>query len=67
MRLNIKWISVAPSIEPHSWNPTDPEDPNYGWREVDAAVARIAEESFVPVLMIFTAPSWATFEGTLRP
>lgn len=59
MRVQVQWAAVAPQREPAHWNPEDPNDPNYEWARTDLAVTRIVEEGFTPVLMFFTAPSWA--------
>ena len=64
-RVQVAWVSVAPTDRPGSFNPRDPADPSYRWTQVDAAVREAAGRNLAVVLMIFAAPSWA--EGAGNP
>nr|MBA3867063.1 hypothetical protein [Solirubrobacterales bacterium] len=55
----LRWAVVAPSIEPKSWTPEDPADPNYEWSFTDAWVTHAVEAGLTPVLQIRSAPPWA--------
>jgi hypothetical protein len=58
-RVILFWRSIAPSIEPGSWDPTDPQDPNYNWSEFDRQI-RLARNAGLQVLAsIYQAPEWA--------
>jgi hypothetical protein len=58
-RVILFWRFIAPSTEPESWDPTDPEDPNYNWSEQDDAI-RFARNAGLKVLAsIYLAPAWA--------
>jgi hypothetical protein len=58
-RVILFWRMIAPEVEPASWDPTDPEDPNYNWAQFDDAI-RFADNAGVEVLAsIYLAPEWA--------
>lgn len=58
-RVIISWAAVAPDVQPETWDPTDPEDPNYDWTEYDAAIQRASNAGLNVLASIFRAPSWA--------
>jgi hypothetical protein len=58
-RVILFWGRIAPETEPESWDPTDPEDPNYNWSQFDDAV-RFADNAGLKVLAsVYLAPEWA--------
>jgi hypothetical protein len=59
VRIPLDWPDTAPVAQPASWNPGDPADPAYRWRDTDLAVARAVEAGLVPVLQVDGVPRWA--------
>ncbi|HET8566503.1 MAG TPA: hypothetical protein VFL77_08530 [Solirubrobacterales bacterium] len=59
------WPQVAPKKEPPHWDPSDPADPHYDWRAVDAWVTAAVRQGLEPVLQVSGAPPWA--EGCAVP
>jgi hypothetical protein len=58
-RVIIFWRFVAPPVEPESWDPTDPRDPNYDWSSIDQQM-ELADEAGVKTLaLVYLAPEWA--------
>lgn len=53
------WPQVAPEEEPLNWDPSNPADPHYDWRQVDAWVTAAVAQGLVPVLQVSGAPGWA--------
>ncbi len=58
VRLTIGWTEVAPREEPEHWNPEDPNDSHYWWREADSEVSNAVAAGLIPVVTITDAPSW---------
>ena len=58
VRIIVPWWIIAPSHEPSSWNPEDPQDPSYDWAGTDLAVTRVVEAGFTPMLLLDGAPPW---------
>jgi len=59
LRVVIPWRAVAPRNKPDSWNPSDPSDPAYDWRETDERISKAAAAGFVPFALVTEAPAWA--------
>ncbi len=55
----VRWSQIAPALEPESWNPRDPSDPNYDWSRIDAWVVNAVSAGLTPLLQIYYAPTWA--------
>lgn len=55
----LRWAVVAPEQQPASWNPSDPNDPNYDWSFTDAWVRNAVAAGLTPVLQVRSAPRWA--------
>lgn len=55
----LRWGRVAPNSQPGSWNPADPNDPNYDWEEIDTWVVNAVNAGLVPVLQVRGTPLWA--------
>lgn len=64
VRLNVYWDTIAPSVRPENFDPTDPADPAYDWGLLDQALKSARANRLTPMLMAFLAPSWA--EGPNR-
>lgn len=58
VRIPLYWAATAPEKQPASWQPTDPNDPNYNWGESDNAVNAATAAGLVPVLLVDGAPAW---------
>jgi hypothetical protein len=58
-RIIINWALVAPDTEPESWDPTDPDDPNYDWSEYDFAIGNATDAGLRVLASIYKAPAWA--------
>jgi hypothetical protein len=59
VRLTAIWSSVAPKVEPAVWDPTNPADPNYDWKTLDAAVLRAKARRLDIYVTVLGAPKWA--------
>jgi hypothetical protein len=59
LRVVIPWRAVAPRKQPANWNPADPADPAYDWRETDERFTKAAAAGFTPFALVTEAPSWA--------
>jgi len=55
----LKWWDVAPRTLPASWNPEDPNDPHYNWKEADHWVVNAVAAGLTPILQVRGAPKWA--------
>ncbi len=55
-RLDVLWSLVAPTRPDR---PTDPGDPAYRWERADAAMQGFARLGMTPILVAYSAPSWA--------
>ncbi len=58
-RVIINWDLVAPEVEPESWDPTDPDDPNYDWSEFDFAIGNATDAGLRVLASVYKAPDWA--------
>jgi hypothetical protein len=63
--LDVDWAGVAPAKPRAGFNPSDPADPAYDFRNVDYAVRALASQGLSVALMSTIAPAWA--EGSGRP
>jgi hypothetical protein len=59
VRLAVSWEATAPTRRPAGFNPTNPGDPAYRWRALDALVTRARANGLSPVILVFGAPHWA--------
>lgn len=55
----VRWHQIAPVVEPESWNPRNPDDPNYDWSAIDTWVTNAVAAGLTPLLQIYYAPDWA--------
>lgn len=58
-RVIIYWSTVAPLEEPTSWNPANPDDPNYNWDAYDDQISKAAAAGLTTLVQIYLAPTWA--------
>jgi hypothetical protein len=67
LRLFVRWSLVAPtgSTMPSGFDPSDPGDPQYDFRAIDAYVRDAAAQHLRVILTLMQAPTWA--EGPNRP
>lgn len=59
-RHDVLWSQVAPTRPD---DPTDPEDPAYRFGHLDAVVRGLAERDIVPILVVYSTPTWAADTG----
>jgi hypothetical protein len=59
MRVTAYWHVIAPQVEPETWDPADPDDPNYNWASIDREVRLAAEAGLEPMIQVYNAPRWA--------
>ncbi len=59
VRIQLYWGGAAPTARPASWNPANPNDPEYHWDASDEAVQRAVAAGLTPVIQVDGAPSWA--------
>jgi glycosyl hydrolase family 79 len=59
-RIQVSWARVAPAPEsavpPPGFQPANPDDPQYNWGVIDAAVDRLVRAGIKPMLMIDGPP-----------
>ena len=59
-RIQVSWARIAPdpqsAVPPPGFQAADPDDPNYRWSVIDAAVARLQRVGIKPMLMIDGPP-----------
>ena len=63
LRINVRWASVAPSVPPAGFTPSDPAAPGYRWDDLDAAVRVAARHGMRVLLTVYRAPAWAEAPG----
>jgi hypothetical protein len=59
LRVVISWRAVAPRAVPDRWDPADPGDPAYDWRETDERFRNAVAAGFTPLALVTEAPAWA--------
>jgi hypothetical protein len=59
LRVVISWRAVAPVKMPDKWDPADPGDPAYNWRETDERFRNAVAAGFIPFALVTEAPAWA--------
>ncbi|HZK15238.1 MAG TPA: hypothetical protein VFC52_01450 [Solirubrobacterales bacterium] len=59
VRIQLYWGGTAPERKPASWQPENPNDPNYSWGQADEAVINAVAAGLVPVLQVDGTPEWA--------
>jgi hypothetical protein len=65
VRIGVSWRGIAPLAPSPTFNPSNPADPQYRWKLLDAAVREATARGFRILLTVATAPAWA--EGPGRP
>jgi hypothetical protein len=56
-RVDVFWSEIAPT---RPANPADPFDPAYKFSRLDQTLAGLASRNIIPILSIYSAPTWAT-------
>lgn len=59
VRLMFNWSSVAPTVRPAGFVPSDESSAGYSWNDLDAQVTAAEAVGVTPILDIFSAPRWA--------
>lgn len=59
VRIQLYWGGTAPASKPATWQPEDPNDPNYHWGAADEDVRHAIAAGLVPVLQVDGTPQWA--------
>lgn len=59
VRIPLYWAGTAPTVQPPSWEPENPDDPAYNWRNSDEAVVNATAAGLTPVLEVDGTPRWA--------
>lgn len=59
VKLAVDWYLVAPAHPPAGFDPSDPEDPAYRWRMLDAMIREAAARGLTPVIDFSKPPDWA--------
>jgi hypothetical protein len=62
----LSWPTVAPVRQPSSWDPADPNDPNYDWSAADALIGQIVAAGLQPIVQVYEAPVWARVTPEVR-
>ena len=63
LRINVRWASVAPTVLPAGFVPSDPASPGYRWDGLDATVRTAARHGMRILLTVYAAPAWAEAPG----
>ena len=56
-RVDIFWSTVAPTKPRRATNPADPA---YDWRVFDAIFLGLKERKIIPIVSVYSSPTWAT-------
>jgi hypothetical protein len=59
VKLAVDWYQVAPERPPAGFDPSNPEDPAYRWRTLDAMIGEAVARGLTPVIDFTKPPSWA--------
>ncbi|HLX31749.1 MAG TPA: cellulase family glycosylhydrolase [Gaiellaceae bacterium] len=59
VRVLVRWFTIAPLVLPDVFDPTNPNDPNYLWSQLDDTVEAAVAAGVTPILDIEGAPAWA--------
>jgi Cellulase (glycosyl hydrolase family 5) len=65
VRIAANWRSIAPSSPSATFDPRNPDSPEYSWETIDDAVRSAANNGQQVMLTVVYAPRWA--EGPGRP
>jgi hypothetical protein len=61
----LSWSEVVPQQEPVSWDPSNPNDPNYNWSGPDARIKAVVAAGFQPMVLLIDTPVWGRVYPTL--
>ncbi len=59
VKITVPWKDIAPNAPPVTFNPADPNDPNYDWEPLDTQVRTAVATGLNPLLTIEQAPPFA--------
>jgi hypothetical protein len=59
VRIDLNWSLVAPATPPPGFQPANPNDPAYDWREADRVIDEVAAAGLEPIVDIGSSPAWA--------
>ena len=59
VKISVRWKDVAPRTPPVTFNPTDPNDPNYTWEPFDSQVRTAVATGLNPLITVEQAPPFA--------
>jgi hypothetical protein len=61
VRVFALWSRIAPARKPRGFHPDDPNDPNYAWWQLDAAVDRVRAAGMTVTLTVTgPGPAWTS-------
>ncbi len=67
MRVLLNWREVAPVSFSSGFDPSNPGDPRYRWQKFEAEVRAAAAAGLDPIVVIRSAPDWASGGGPGKP
>jgi hypothetical protein len=59
IRIDVNWNLVAPANPPSGFQPANPNDPAYDWREADRVIDQVVAAGLEPIVDIGAPPAWA--------
>ncbi len=59
VRIDLNWDEAAPASPPPGFQPANPNDPAYNWREADRLIDEVVAAGLEPIVDIGAPPSWA--------
>jgi hypothetical protein len=59
VKISVSWKSIAPTAPPVTFNPADPNDPNYKWEPLDTHVRTAVAMGLDPLLTVEQSALWA--------
>jgi hypothetical protein len=59
VRIDINWSLVAPATPPPGFQPANPNDSAYDWREADRVIDQVVAAGLEPIVDIGGLPPWA--------
>jgi hypothetical protein len=59
VKITVSWRSIAPTAPPVTFNPADPNDPNYDWEPLDTYVRTAVATGLDPLLTVEQSALWA--------
>jgi hypothetical protein len=66
VRIGANWSSIAPKSPASSFEPANPNSPEYSWETLDDSVRSAADNGLQVMLTVSAAPRWAEAPGRPR-